>query len=77
MERGVLFRLSRCIRQLTFFTPSLMNYPGTDYDVVVMGGAFSGSSAAMVLKREHPEMRILIVERTVEFDRKVGESTSE
>lgn len=48
-----------------------------DYDVVIMGGSFSGASAGMMLKREHPEMRILIVERTVHFDRKVGESTSE
>lgn len=48
-----------------------------DYDVVIMGGAFSGASAGMILKRDHPKMRILIVERTVHFDRKVGESTSE
>ncbi|MCB1277474.1 tryptophan 7-halogenase [Prosthecobacter sp.] len=48
-----------------------------EYDVVIMGGAFSGAAAGMMLKREHPDMRILIVERTVQFDRKVGESTSE
>jgi flavin-dependent dehydrogenase len=54
-----------------------MTSPSTDYDVVIMGGAFSGAAAGMMLKREHPAMRILIVERTVQFDRKVGESTSE
>jgi flavin-dependent dehydrogenase len=54
-----------------------MTSPGTDFDVVIMGGAFSGAAAGMMLKREHPAMRILIVERTVQFDRKVGESTSE
>jgi hypothetical protein len=31
----------------------------------------------MMLKRDHPDMRVLIVERTTHFDRKVGESTSE
>jgi len=48
-----------------------------NYDVVVMGGAFSGASLGLLLKRERPQTRVLIVERTVEFDRKVGESTSE
>lgn len=54
-----------------------MNPSSTDYDVVIMGGAFSGASAGMMLKREDPSLRILIVERTAQFDRKVGESTSE
>ena len=54
-----------------------MTSTSTDYDVVIMGGAFSGASAGMMLKREHPAMRVLIVERTAQFDRKVGESTSE
>jgi flavin-dependent dehydrogenase len=54
-----------------------MNMPATDYDVIIMGGAFSGAAAGMMLKRDHPDMRVLIVERTTHFDRKVGESTSE
>ncbi len=49
----------------------------TDYDVVIFGGAFSGSSLALLLKRARPETRILIVEKSETFDRKVGESTSE
>ncbi|MGJ8644967.1 MAG: NAD(P)/FAD-dependent oxidoreductase [Luteolibacter sp.] len=48
-----------------------------DYDVVVMGGAFSGSSAALLIKRQFKDLRVLIIERTEEFNRKVGESTSE
>lgn len=35
-----------------------------DYDVVVVGGALSGSSVAILLKREHPEMKVLIVEKS-------------
>ena len=54
-----------------------MHAPAADYDVVIMGGAFSGASAGMIIKRDHPELRVLIVERTTQFDRKVGESTSE
>lgn len=54
-----------------------MTHPAADYDVVIIGGAFSGAAAGLMLKRDRPETRILIVERTVKFDRKVGESTSE
>jgi len=49
----------------------------TDYDVVIMGGAFSGASSAVLLKRQFPDLRVLIIERTETFSRKVGESTSE
>ncbi len=47
------------------------------YDAVVMGGAFSGASAALLLKRRRPATRVLIIEKAAEFDRKVGESTTE
>lgn len=48
-----------------------------DYDVIIVGGAFSGSSSAVLLKRQFADLRVLIIERTGEFNRKVGESTSE
>src|SRR5437868_2980468 len=48
-----------------------------DYDVVILGGAFSGAATAMMLKRKHPSARVLIIEKNAEFDRKVGESTTE
>lgn len=51
--------------------------PDTDYDVAILGGSFSGACAGYLLKRDHPELRVLIVEKAAEFDRKVGESTSE
>src|SRR6266550_3691899 len=48
-----------------------------EYDVVIIGGAFSGAATALVLKRKRPEARILVIEKNAEFDRKVGESTTE
>jgi flavin-dependent dehydrogenase len=55
-----------------------MNAPApTDYDVIIIGGAFSGAASALLLKRDAPDLRVLVVERTTQFDRKVGESTSE
>src|SRR3954469_9896552 len=48
-----------------------------DYDAVIVGGAFSGSATALMLKRKHPAARIFIIEKTAEFDRKVGEPTTE
>ena len=48
-----------------------------DYDVIIIGGAFSGAATALVLKRKRPETRVLVIEKNAEFDRKVGESTTE
>jgi len=50
---------------------------GFDYDVVIMGGAAAGASAAILLKRQMPHVRVLVVEKTDKFDWKVGESTVE
>src|SRR2546430_12278322 len=48
-----------------------------DYDVANIGGAFSGGATAVVLKRRCPNARVLVIEKTTEFDRKVGESNTE
>src|SRR5947208_16668761 len=49
----------------------------SEYDVVIIGGAFSGAATALMLNRKRPKARVLIIEITAEFDRKVGESTKE
>ncbi len=48
-----------------------------EYDVAIVGGAFSGAATALLIKRRRPQTRILILEKATEFDRKVGESTTE
>ncbi len=47
------------------------------YDVVILGGAFSGAAAATLLRRERPNLRVLVVEKQAQFDQKVGEATTE
>src|SRR5882757_3445413 len=47
------------------------------YDVIILGGAFSGASTAILLRRDHPQLRVLIVEKLDAFDAKVGEATTE
>lgn len=58
-------------------TSSATSSPAEAYDVLVIGGAFSGASTALLLRRKFPDARILVVERTEVFDRKVGEATVE
>ena len=50
---------------------------GRDYDVVIVGGSLAGGGTALALLRERPALRILIVERLENLDRRVGESTVE
>jgi flavin-dependent dehydrogenase len=47
------------------------------YDVVIIGGALSGAATAILLLREHPSLRVLIVEKSTAFGRRVGEATVE
>ena len=47
------------------------------YDVAVIGGAFSGAATALLLRRERPELKVIVIERAAHFDRKVGEATTE
>jgi len=37
--------------------------PGTPYDVVIIGGALAGAATAILLLRERPGLRVLIVEK--------------
>lgn len=55
----------------------MQNTPRTDWDVIVVGGALSGSATTCLLLRQDPKLRILILERTEQLKRRVGESTVE
>jgi flavin-dependent dehydrogenase len=46
-------------------------------DVLIVGGAVSGASAAILLKRRMPHLSVVVVEKSERFDWKVGESTVE
>lgn len=48
-----------------------------DWDVIVLGGALSGGATATLLLRANPNLRLLILERTEQLKRRVGESTVE
>ena len=45
--------------------------------MVIIGGALSGAATAILLLRERPELRVLIIEKSAAFTRKVGEATVE
>ena len=47
------------------------------FDVVIVGGAFSGAATALLLKRRNPALSVLIIEKSEAFKRRVGESTTE
>jgi flavin-dependent dehydrogenase len=57
--------------------PAMPENVQTDYDVIIIGGSLSGAAAATVLLREEPGLRVLIVEKSKAFTRRVGEATVE
>lgn len=46
-------------------------------DVVIIGGALAGAATAIQLLHEKPGLRVIIVEKSTSFPRKVGEATIE
>jgi flavin-dependent dehydrogenase len=54
-----------------------LTQPPKRYDVVILGGAFSGASAAVLLRRDRPDLSVLVIEKQEAFDAKVGEATTE
>lgn len=49
----------------------------TSYDVIIIGGALSGAATATLLLRDRPDLRVLVVEKSETFGRRVGEATVE
>src|SRR5690348_12627334 len=47
------------------------------YDVAIIGGALSGAATAILLLKERPGLRVLVIEKASAFNRKVGEATVE
>lgn len=47
------------------------------WDIAIVGGALSGAAAALLLLRSEPRLRVLILEKSGAFGRRVGEATVE
>lgn len=54
-----------------------MDVKRPEYDVVILGGSLAGAATACLILRERPELRVLILEKSVHFPRRVGEATVE
>lgn len=48
-----------------------------DCDVLILGGSLAGAAAATLLLRERPDLRVIVVEKSLRFPRRVGEATVE
>ena len=51
--------------------------PTADFDVVICGGSLAGAATALLLLRNHPTLRVAVVEKSTHFPRRVGEATVE
>ncbi len=49
----------------------------SEYDVIIVGAALSGAGAAILLLQQKPDLRVLLIEKSAAFTRRVGEATVE
>lgn len=47
------------------------------FDIIILGGGISGTLLAIALLKNQPKIKVLILEKSIEFPQKVGESTSD
>jgi len=47
------------------------------WDAIILGGALAGAATALLLRRRNPRWRILVIEKSDQLGRRVGESTVE
>ena len=57
--------------------PATAQSTGPHYDVAIIGGALAGAATTLLLLRREPTLRILILEKSSAFTRRVGEATVE
>ncbi|MDP9003590.1 MAG: tryptophan 7-halogenase, partial [Verrucomicrobiota bacterium] len=69
--------LGDCISRPPGESSSLTMEDERPYDVVIIGGALAGAATATLLVRQNPGIRVLIVEKSAQFSRRVGEATVE
>jgi len=44
------------------------------FDVVILGGSLSDASPALLLRRKQPDLRVLKIEKSMTFERNLGEA---
>ncbi len=49
----------------------------SEVDVAIVGGSLAGAATAILLLRERPLLRVLLIEKSSAFERRVGEATVE
>jgi flavin-dependent dehydrogenase len=69
--------ICHAVAELSEKTPVTTEDAQQSYDVVIIGGALSGGATATLLLRQNPGIRVLIVEKSAQLSRRVGEATVE
>jgi flavin-dependent dehydrogenase len=58
-------------------TPAESADASSRFDVAIIGGALSGAATAILLLRKDPGLRVVVIEKSTAFSRRVGEATVE